>query len=55
MVGFRTLRLQVSSDSKFTIDSPPLANSALLGGRKRATTGGEGLVVKVLERVDLDG
>ena len=34
----RTLMLQVSSVSKSTIDSPPLASSALLGGRNRATT-----------------
>lgn len=30
--------LHVSSVSKSTIDSPPLAISALFGGRKRATT-----------------
>lgn len=29
---------QVSSVSKSTIESPPLASSALFGGRKRATT-----------------
>ena len=33
-----TLMAQVSSVSKSTIDSPPLASSALFGGLKRATT-----------------
>ena len=36
--ALRTLMVHVSSVSKSTMDSPPLASSALFGGRNRATT-----------------
>lgn len=44
--------LQVSSDSKFTMDSPPFASSALFGGRKRATTGEKESVSVFINRND---
>jgi len=47
-----TLILHVSSVSKSTTDSPPLAISALFGGRNRATTVANfvSLHVGILER-----